>query len=193
LTTTLPTATNPASASGAKARAARLSRSLTLDQVATETGLSKGHLSRFERGEKTLSIAALVRLSRVLRVSVASLLGERARDGAFHLVRRSDRAVQEVAAEDGGEYRYAALGRPDQEGGLEAFVVELAPNASRSGEAQHGGDEAFLVLSGSVEVNLAAERLVLGTGDYLQFSGGIVHRIRALEEGSRVFVVVSGA
>jgi transcriptional regulator with XRE-family HTH domain len=192
LTVALEPPADPASAAGAKARAARLSRGLTLDQVATETGLSKGHLSRFERGEKTLSIAALVRLSRVLRVSVSALLGERARTGAYHLVRRAERSVQAVAAEDGGAYRYAALGRPG-EGGLEAFVVELAPNASRSGEAQHGGDEAFLVLSGSVEVNLAAERLVLGAGDYLQFSGGIVHRIRALEEGSRVFVVVSGA
>ncbi len=48
----------------------------TLDQLAEVTGLSKGHLSRFERGEKSLSVAALMRLAQALGTSVSFLLGE---------------------------------------------------------------------------------------------------------------------
>lgn len=50
-------------------RAARRARGLTLDAASAQAGISKGQLSRFERGEAGLSINALYRLAQVLEVS----------------------------------------------------------------------------------------------------------------------------
>jgi transcriptional regulator with XRE-family HTH domain len=93
---------------GAQARSHRVRRKMTLDEVAERSGLSKGHLSRFERGEKSLSIAALMRLSQALNTSVATLLGERVDKEAFHLVRVADRKMRK-AKENGFAYEFARL------------------------------------------------------------------------------------
>ena len=82
---------------GLLARSFRRQRSITLEQLATETGLSKGHLSRFERGEKSLSIAALMRLSKALHTSVSALLGERAGEDLLHVVRTGERTRRKAA------------------------------------------------------------------------------------------------
>lgn len=175
---------------GPKARALRQSRGQTLEQLAAETGLSKGHLSRFERGEKTLSIAALMRVSRALGTSVAALLGEEPSGAPFHIVRAGEAVTLAAPGPDGG-YTYRTLSRPDS-GPLSAFMVDLAEDSSRASEVAHRGEEAFLVLSGRVEIDLGGDKVVLGAGDYLQFSGAIRHRIRSIEGLSRIFIVVSG-
>lgn len=177
---------------GSKARTARLRHGMTLDQLAAATGLSKGHLSRFERGEKTLSIAALMQVSWALRTPVSVLLGEHAGEGPFHLVRHGEAVARSAPLVD-GRYAYRSLSRPTADGSLSAFAVTLPENASRTSEAVHAGEEAFLVLSGTVEVDLAGHRLVLGAGDYLQFPGTLRHRLRSVAGESRVFIVVAGA
>jgi transcriptional regulator with XRE-family HTH domain len=55
---------------GAQAKSRRMWRKMTLGEVAELSGLSKGHISRFERSEKSLLIAALMRLSHALNTSV---------------------------------------------------------------------------------------------------------------------------
>ena len=84
-------------------------------------GLSKGHLSRFERGEKSLSLAALMRLAQALGTSASVLLGESADRDEIHLVRVDERRTTDVAAEDGG-YRFALLSRSDQDSDGEIFT-----------------------------------------------------------------------
>lgn len=186
----LTPAVGDAQAFGSNARALRLARGRTLDQLADETGLSKGHLSRFERGEKTLSIAALMRVSRALGTTVAALLGEVPSGAPYHLVRAGQAVTLAAPGADGG-YTYRALSRADS-GPLSAFIVDLAEHSSRTGEVAHRGEEAFLVLSGRVTVDLGGDEVVMEAGDYLQFSGVIRHRIRSVDGPSRLFIVVSG-
>src|ERR1700731_3386424 len=81
---------------GAQAKSQRLRRRMTLDEVAELSGLSKGHISRFERGEKSLSIAALMRLAQALNTSVATLLGERVDNHAIQVVRAWERKMRKT-------------------------------------------------------------------------------------------------
>lgn len=55
-------------------RAVRVSRGWTLRQVARESGINPGHLSKVERGEKQLSIESLYRLAVVLELRELSQL-----------------------------------------------------------------------------------------------------------------------
>ena len=63
-------------------RAVRESKGLTLRQASTRANLSKSHLSRVERGETDLSVAALKRLAAALRVEPAWLLEHCGKDPA---------------------------------------------------------------------------------------------------------------
>lgn len=60
---------SPPGAAASPLRAARQAQGLTLDAVAAKAGIHKAQLSRFERGESGLSLAALYRLARVLEVA----------------------------------------------------------------------------------------------------------------------------
>lgn len=58
---------------GAKLRAARKMRSLTLDQVAQGAGLTKGFVSRLERDDVSPSVASLVAVCEILGLRVGDL------------------------------------------------------------------------------------------------------------------------
>lgn len=174
----------------ASARALRLRRKLTLDQLAELTGLSKGHLSRFERGEKSLSVAALMRLAQALGTSVSVLLGENIDKDAIHLVRVQDRRTSHVAAEEGG-YRFALLSRSDEAGDLEVFTVELTAGVNVAGNVTRGGHESFFVLDGEVEIEVAERVFRLRTGDYIEFPGTLRHSTQSKSPNATVLVVVN--
>jgi transcriptional regulator with XRE-family HTH domain len=176
---------------GALVRAERRRRNITLDHLAQTIGISKGHLSRFERDEKSLSVAALMRLSEALHTPVSVLLGERAGESPLHVVRSEDRHYSKAEADAGG-YGFALLSRARDSGGPDVFVVDLSTDFVSPKDAFHPGEETFYVLSGVVEVVLPDRSTVLRTGDFAQFSGLIKHQLRGLEAGSQVLVMVSG-
>jgi transcriptional regulator with XRE-family HTH domain len=63
-------------------RAVRRAHGLGLREVARLAEIDVGHLSRVERGERTLSLPALLRLARVLDLrELASFLEQYVRDG----------------------------------------------------------------------------------------------------------------
>lgn len=178
-------------AHGIVARTLRLRRGMTLDQLAEATGLSKGHLSRFERGEKSLSIAAMMRVAGALGASVSKLLGEHVDEDVFHLVRRGDRTMRKAAEDDGG-YAFAVLSRAEQAGGPNAFVVDIEAHSRRVSDAFHAGEEILFVLAGAIDVELGDRKLSLAEGDYLQFPGHLRHVVHGRGERNQVLIVVSG-
>ena len=175
---------------GTNARSLRQKRKLTLDQLAEETGLSKGHLSRFERGEASLSVAALMRLAQALSTSVSFLLGEDVDQDTIHLVRIGDRKTSNATVEDGG-YRYSLLSRSDQPHDMEVFTVELTAGASVSGKESHAGKEGFFVLSGDVDIEVADQIFRLRQGDYLEFPAKLRHATQSRSARATVLVIVS--
>lgn len=54
-------------------RKVRLEKGYTIDKVAQLTKMSKGHLSKIERGETEPTISTLVRLAIALKVNVNDL------------------------------------------------------------------------------------------------------------------------
>lgn len=165
---------------------------MTLDQLAELAALSKGHLSRFERGEKSMSVAAMMRLAAALGTSMGTLLGERIDEDRIHLVRRGERGIRKAESSDGG-YAFSMLSRTAGETDLNVFVLDVPGKMRRVGEAYHGGEEAIFVLDGTVAVDLAGNSHILQQGDYLQFPGHVRHVLRGVTDTSQVLVVISGS
>jgi transcriptional regulator with XRE-family HTH domain len=163
---------------------------MTLDRLAGLTGVSKGHLSRFERGQKSLSLAMLMRLADALQSSVAELLGEPTATGKSHLARAAERTFRKASTADGG-YDFATLSRGN-DSMISTFIVEFAADSEmrKSAVAHHSGEELLFVLEGALEVELGQRKQVLKEGDYLQFPGSVRHNVRSMRKRSRALVVV---
>lgn len=171
---------------GSVARMLRRRESITLDTLATQLNLSKGHLSRFERGEKALSVMSLLRLADALGTSVGRLFGEALDDDDIHVVHASDIKFKQTGKSE-GEYRYAILSGKGDHG---TFLVELEHGKQHEAHAFHAGVELLFLRCGSLRVTLGDKVFSLEAGDYMEFPGSTPHRIESLTPKTTFLVVV---
>lgn len=170
----------------------RRQRKLTLDALAKSAGLTKGYLSKVERGLSVPSIAAVMKLAGTLRISVGELLGELNSHGRVNVVRaRERRPSQRANTKVGYNYEPIASGRTVK--AMEPFVMRPPRTLSRTNPVfAHTGEELFFVLSGRVELEFEDQVLTLGPGDSAYFDGGLRHRSRSLGQAlAEVLIVIS--
>lgn len=84
---------------GAQLQHLRVSRDLTQDQLAVKAGLSRIYLSKLELGRHDPALSTLVRLAKVLRVSLTELLGEAMSHSVWWQVGESRFPTREEAEE----------------------------------------------------------------------------------------------
>lgn len=157
---------------GAKLRAARKMRSLTLDQVAQGAGLTKGFVSRLERDDVSPSVASLV--------AVCEILGLRVGDLFDPPVTAVLRAGEGRLINFGGHGAAEWLITPGTQTSLEVIHSVIEPGGG-------GGDELYVldcdtecvyVLRGTIEVVLESGPEVLSVGDAMTFPGTAPHTWR---------------
>lgn len=163
----------PAGALGPQLRRLRLARGLTLDALAEAVGLDKGYLSRLERGQKSPSVASLLRLSAALAVPVAELLGESLPADAVRVTRAATRRRGPM---DPATHAMEML--TEGRGPLAAFIIHPAARFAEDGPHEHAGEELLYVLEGRIELAFADRSLLLGSGDAVEFAGHLPHRLR---------------
>jgi len=158
---------------GQRLRALRRHRRCTLKTVAERSGLSESFLSQVERGRSNASIASLRRIAEALGVSVSDLF-EPSRPPQPRVLRRDDRPA----------LTFGVLGRkllltPSPLLNLEVFVGELETGGSTGPEPYAHGDseELFVVLAGTVELELGGELYELERGDSIDYRSSISHRV----------------
>jgi transcriptional regulator with XRE-family HTH domain len=143
---------------GASLRAVRAQRGLSQAALGRLAGVSASAISQTERGQRGLSLETLLTLTARLNITVDELLRGNVSPG-YRLGRREDPGAPPT-------------GTPmplldDPEAGLRAFLVRLAPGASSTPDVAHKGVELVAVVSGLVQVQLAAGRPVLREGEAL--------------------------
>ncbi len=173
---------------GERLRAIRRLRRCTLRTVAERSGLSESFLSQVERGRSNASIASLRRIADALGVSVADLF-EPTGPPRPRVLRREDRPA----------LTFGVLGRkllltPKPLHHLEVFVGELDPGGSTGTEPYAHGDseELFVVLAGTVQLELGGELHELERGDSIDYRSSTPHRISNVgDELAEVMWIIS--
>ena len=98
---------------GAQLRAARLAARKSMAEVAEQSGLTKGFVSKLERDLANVSVASLIRLCDALEISVGSLFqasrGEVVRRGAHPPINFGGSRMREYLLTPSGEKRVQAL------------------------------------------------------------------------------------
>lgn len=154
---------------GARLRAARLARRMTLEAVGTAAGISTGFVSKLERDQVSPSVASLVTICSVLGLRMGDLF----EPPRSHIVRSGAGAPINF----GGKGAIEQVVTPGDQPLIEVIRSHIAPGGS-------GGDdlyqldvdvEVIYVVSGNVVVVLGQERHVLSEGDAMTFSGRDPH------------------
>jgi transcriptional regulator with XRE-family HTH domain len=158
---------------GERLRAIRGLRRATLKTIADRAGVSESFLSQVERGKASASIASLRRIAGALGVSVADLF-EPSGPPTPRVLRRAERPA----------LAFGVLGRktlltPRPLQHLEVFVGELDEGGSTGTEPYAHGDseELFVVVAGTVQLELGGELHDLEPGDSIDYRSSTPHRV----------------
>jgi transcriptional regulator with XRE-family HTH domain len=169
-------------------RAIRVARRRTLREVAESAGLSESFLSQVERGRSSASIASLRRIAEALGVSMADLF-QPSGLAQPRVLRRNERPA----------LAFGILGRkmlltPGPQHHLEVFVGEIDEGGSTGAEPYAHGDseELFVVLSGTVRLELGDDVHELEAGDSIGYWSSTPHRVSNAGDGiAEVIWVIS--
>jgi transcriptional regulator with XRE-family HTH domain len=174
---------------GARVRALRRERGLTLKALGARAGLSHPFLSQLERGLARPSLGSIERIAGALGIPVADLWTESAPPAPPRLVRHGA----------GPSLRHQTVNAP---GGLrelsphgDPLAVHEWTGGSRNwpGEATAvDGQVMIYVMRGGLEAEVADSPYQLGEGDALFFDGRQPHRLRRTGgPATRALIVVS--
>jgi len=170
----------------------RQNHGLTLEQVATRSGLTQGYLSKLERGVSEPSISSVLKLADAYDVSISELIG--------HTNDKSHQAVTIVRKEE-----RSSLSQSNTKVKIEAIAEQriikkmnpfiIYPTQERDAKPLHDphpGEEFILVLKGTIKIFIGNNSFVLNKGDSVYFDANIPHRIANQgKEQAEVLVVTA--
>lgn len=164
---------------GARIRALREARGLSLSGLAAEAGIGKGTLSELETGQRNPTLDTLYAVATPLGVPMAALMDDH--DGAMLV----DDGIVTV--------RLRVVREPGRT--TEVYLLRLAPGVERRSPAHVAGvEERLVVLTGTGEVEHGGGVDGFGPGDHVHFAADRPHAYRAGPEGfEAVDVIVTPA
>ncbi|MET9351495.1 helix-turn-helix transcriptional regulator [Streptomyces sp. NPDC006617] len=157
---------------GARLRAIRQARGLTLAQLAAATGISVSTLSRLESGQREPGLRHLLPLARAHRLPLDELVGSRTGDPRVHprpFTRHGQTWVPLTRNPNDGLHAYKQI--------LPAPATPRTEWTPRPEQGAHEGHEWLYVLSGRLLLALGEHDLVLTAGETAEFDTRVPHGI----------------
>lgn len=156
-----------------KLKILRVQANLTLEALAQATGMSRGYVSKIERGISKPSIGAALKLAKALRVPVEELFGEPGEHDPLRITRAENvkanvdfrGAPRVVAGTSPGHRMLAVLLKPGEQ------------DSSPHPMSRHEGEELLYVVRGRVTLQLADRKELLGPGDCAHFNSAVPHKL----------------
>jgi len=158
----------------------RKARGMSLEDVASSAGMTRGWLSKVENFRTTPSLPALSAIARGLGVTLSELF-----DGLDErpsiVVVRADQREPVARDEEVSELAYESLATPRPNRRMDPFVLHVPRTDARPAMA-HSGEEFMLVLKGTVTLEYDQQQYALGQGDCAYFDGDHPHRVTCDED-----------
>ncbi|MCM1972280.1 MULTISPECIES: helix-turn-helix domain-containing protein [unclassified Streptomyces] len=188
---------------GAGIRRRRRALDLTLAEVAARSGLSSPFLSQIENDRARPSMRSLQRVADALDTTAVQLMAAGETPRRVDIVRADADPGLDAGLESGadagansradagvdaGPDRTARV-RPLVRGQHQMHALEFTGDHDAERAFRHRNDELMYVADGVAEVEVDGRTHRLGRGDTLYLTGGVEHRWRAVEAGTRVLLV----
>lgn len=158
-------------------RQRRLDRRMTIEQLASGTGLTRSWLSKVENFRVTPSLPALFKIAASLGTPLSELV-EGLEDGQeLCIVRKGEGKEFDRDPSPDNDIHYESLAHRRQSRAMEPFLLTIPPKGGRAQLLPHDGEEFLMVISGSPAFDYGNDKFVLGEGDCLYFNGSTPHRV----------------
>ena len=154
----------------------RLDQRLTLQEVASRTGLTRSWLSKVENFRVTPSLPALGSIAAALGITMAELVDGLDKKPELVLTRKGEgKTLQRDYPQSHAKYvslAHAHTGRK-----MDPFLLRVPPGDVHRDALPHEGEEFLLVLSGRIDFEYDDRAYSLRKGDSLYFDATVKHRV----------------
>ncbi|MBW4583397.1 MAG: XRE family transcriptional regulator [Tildeniella nuda ZEHNDER 1965/U140] len=149
---------------------------LTIAEVAEQSGISRGMLSKIENAQTATSLETLARLANALGVSLATLFRNyNIPTGSAQLVKQGDgMEVVRRGTKCGHTYHLLAYDQGPTKL-FEPFLITMDDASEVFPTFEHPGTEFIYMLEGAIEYRHGQSTYLLEPGDSLTFRGDIPH------------------
>jgi transcriptional regulator with XRE-family HTH domain len=149
---------------------------LTIADVASQAGISRGMLSKIENGQAATSLDTLSRIAQALGVSLAHLFRDyNVPSGGAQLV-KSEAGMEVVrrGTRRGHTYHLLAYDKGPRKT-FEPFLITMDDASEVFPSFEHPGTEFIYMLKGRIEYRHGRQTYLLEPGDALTFRGEVPH------------------
>jgi transcriptional regulator with XRE-family HTH domain len=174
---------------GQRVRKYRKQATLSLDQLARLSGVSKAMLSQIEQNKTNPTVAVIWKIAKALNVSVADLIEISGGRSRFQVIRSEDERYIFV---NNSQCCIRTLSPLSLEKDVEFYQLDLQPGGSLESEPHFQNTiELLAVAKGKLEVRSAEQTAVLHTGDSMYYGADVPHVItNSCKVPARAYLVV---
>jgi len=157
-------------------RELRQKHGLTIAEVAEQSGISRGMLSKIENAQTATSLETLAKLASALGVSLATLFRNyNIPAGSAQLVKQGEgMEVVRRGTKRGHTYHLLAYDQGPTKR-FEPFLITMDDASEVFPTFEHPGTEFIYMLEGAIEYRHGQSTYLLEPGDSLTFRGDIPH------------------
>jgi transcriptional regulator with XRE-family HTH domain len=160
---------------GQRVRKCRKHATLSLDQLARLSGVSKAMLSQIEQNKTNPTVAVIWKIAKALNVSIADLVEIDEARRQFQVIRREDERYIFI---DNAQCSIRTLSPLSLEKDIEFYEIDLKPGGSLESESHFQNTvEILTVARGKLEVRSSDQTIILHTGDSAYYSADVAHAI----------------
>ena len=156
---------------GEKLKSIRMARTLSLDDTAALTGVSKPMLGQIERGQSVPTVTTLWKIATGLKTPLSAFLEEPQTE---YMLTGPDEA--NVVLGDSGKMRAYPLFTYDPVRSVETFYIEFDPNCRHSSDKHDEGvEEHIFVLRGTLRLVLGNRFVEVSERQAIRFRADLPH------------------
>jgi transcriptional regulator with XRE-family HTH domain len=161
---------------GSTLRELRQKHGLTIAEVADQTNISRGMLSKIENAQTATSLETLAKLASALGVSLSTLFRNyNVPEGSAQLVKQgAGMEVVRRGTKRGHTYQLLAYDQGPTKL-FEPFLITMDDASEVFPTFQHPGVEFIYILAGKLEYRHGRSTYLLEPGDSLTFQGDVPH------------------
>ncbi|MBU0438571.1 XRE family transcriptional regulator [Staphylococcus succinus] len=147
----------------------RKKHQLSLDKLATMTGVSKNMLSQIEKGASNPTITTLWKIANGLHLSLSQLTA--VNDESIDFIDESD--IIPIIEDQVAIYPYFPY---DDQKKFEMFKMQIEPGGKMISEPHHPESEEYIIVSaGQLEIAINSEKYTINSNQAFRFKSDVTH------------------
>ncbi len=177
---------------GDKIRNKRAAKNITLEQLATKAGVSKGLISQIENNRTVPSLPVLFNIIHSLDEDLKTFfedMQETFNNGHILIIRKGQEKLFDKEPVKGFSYK-RILTRSVASQATDVVLLELKKGAARKQMIKTDAFECKYILKGRVEYQIEKETFILNAGDTLFFDGRAKHRLKNWGPSGALILVI---